>query len=52
LIEWIAAFSEIEVAHFSFHATRIALAATGDSAPGSYFLEHAVHPGLALLRGE
>ncbi len=52
MVEWITAFSEIEAAHFAFHATGITLAATGDGAPGSNFPEHAIHPGLALLGGD
>ena len=52
MIEWIASLSEIEVAHFSFHTARIAFAATGNGALGGDFLEHAVDPGLSVLRGE
>jgi len=52
LIQRSAAFSEVEVAHFSFDPARITLATAGNGEPASHFSEHAVDPGLALLRGE
>jgi hypothetical protein len=52
LIEWMGAFSEREFAHFAFDATGIAFPATSDGTSGGDFLEDAIEPGGALLRGE
>jgi hypothetical protein len=52
LIEWIAAFSEREFAHFPFDATGIAFPATLNGTSGGDFLEDAIEPGGAVLRGE
>jgi hypothetical protein len=52
LIEWIAAFSEREFAHFPFDAAGIAFCATLNSTSGGDFLEDAIEPGGTVLRGE
>jgi hypothetical protein len=46
------AFSEREFAHFPFDATGIAFPATLNGTPGSDFLEDAIEPGGAVLRGK
>jgi hypothetical protein len=52
LIERIGAFSERELAHFAFDAAEIAFPATLNGTSGGDFLEDAIEPGGALLRGE
>jgi hypothetical protein len=46
------AFSEREFAHFPLDATGIVFSATLNGTPGGDFLEDAIEPGGAVLRGE
>ncbi len=52
LVEGIAAFAQIEVAHLALDAPGIAQATAEAGTPGSDFREDAVEPALAVLRGE
>jgi hypothetical protein len=52
LIERITSFSEREFAHFALDAAGIAFSATLNGTSGGDFLEDAIEPGGAELRGE